>query len=113
MMRLENNKLNLIGEIGGEDMHLEKESKKGNLKEHKRNILKGIGMMGACCLLPAIIMAILPIISSSLGVGGTRIAYTLSSLICPIMMIGMILMMAKGTSCCSKDKEDKEDKSDK
>ena len=49
MMRLENNKLNLIGEIGGEDMHLEKESKKDNLKKHKRNRLKGIGIMGASC----------------------------------------------------------------
>ena len=91
-------------------MNLEKENKKENHMNQKKGLLKGIGMMGACCLLPIIIVAIVPLISSSLGVAGTKIAYTLSSLICPIMMIGMMLVMAKGSSCCSKDKENKSEK---
>ncbi len=91
-------------------MNLEKENKKENHMNQKKGLLKGIGMMGACCLLPIIIVAIVPLISSSLGVAGTKIAYTLSSLICPIMMIGMMIVMAKGSSCCSKDKENKSEK---
>lgn len=88
-------------------MNLEKGNNKENHMQQKKGLLKGIGMMGACCLLPIIIVSILPLISSSLGIAGTRIAYTLSSLICPIMMIGMIFLIGKGSSCCSKDKENK------
>lgn len=91
-------------------MNLEKGNKTENHMKQKKGLLKGIGMMGACCLLPIIIVAILPLISSSLGATGTRIGYTLSSLICPIMMIGMMFLMGKGSSCCSKDKENKSEK---
>lgn len=91
-------------------MNLEKGNKTENDMKQKKGLLKGIGMMGACCLLPIIIVAILPLISSSIGVTGTRIGYTLSSLICPIMMIGMMFLMGKGSSCCSKDKENKSEK---
>lgn len=73
----------------------------------KKRLFKGIGMMGACCLLPIAIIAILPLVSSSLGLTGTRIASLLASLICPIMMIIMMVTMTKGKSCCSKDEKNK------
>lgn len=83
-------------------MKLDKKSDQTN----KRFVLKGIGMMGACCLIPIIIIAILPLISNSLGMGGTRLVSLLGSLICPIMMIGMMFTMTKGMSCCSKEDKD-------
>lgn len=86
-------------------MRLDKE----NGKETKKGLLKGIGMMGACCLIPIIIMALLPLLSSTLGLTGTRIASILTSLICPVMMIVMMLTMSKGKSCCAKDDKNKSD----
>ena len=91
-------------------MDLEKVNKTENDVKQKKGLLKGISMMGACCLLPIIITTILPFISSRLGVTGTRIGYTLSSLICPIMMVGMIFLIGKESSCCSKHKENKSEK---
>lgn len=84
-------------------MKLDKEKS----KETKKGLFKGIGMMGACCLLPILIMAILPLLSSTLGLTGTRIASLLTSLICPVMMIIMMITMSKGKGCCSKEDENK------
>lgn len=80
-------------------MKLDKEERQS------KRLFKGIGMMGMCCLLPALIFAILPFISRYLGVLGTRITSGVASLICPIMMIVMIVFMAKGQGCCSKKDE--------
>ena len=80
-------------------MKLDKEEKQS------KKLFKGIGMMGMCCLLPVIIFAILPFISSRLGVVGTRITSGVASLICPIMMIVMMVFMIKGHGCCSKKDE--------
>ena len=71
-----------------------------------KTLLKGIGLMGICCLLPIIITALLPLLSSLLGGAGTRVASIAASLACPIMMIGMLFMMSKGHGCCSKEKKD-------
>ena len=71
-----------------------------------KTLLKGIGLMGICCLLPIIITALLPLLSSLFGTAGTRVASIAASLACPIMMIGMVFMMSKGHGCCSKEKKD-------
>lgn len=71
-----------------------------------KTLLKGIGLMGICCLLPIIITALLPLLSGLFGVAGTCVASVAASLACPIMMIGMALMMSKGYGCCSKEKKD-------
>lgn len=75
-------------------------------KDVPKTLLKGIGLMGVCCLLPIIITVLLPLLSGLFGVAGTRIASITASLVCPIMMIAMIFMMSKGHGCCSKEKKD-------
>lgn len=75
-------------------------------KSVPKTLLKGIGLMGVCCLLPIIITALLPVLSSLFGAQGTRVASIAASLVCPLMMVGMIFMMSKGHGCCSKGKKD-------
>lgn len=88
---------------------MDQKSKSTDFAEEKgvtKTLLKGIGLMGICCLLPIIITALLPLLSSLLGGAGTRVASIAASLACPIMMIGMLFMMSKGHGCCSKEKKD-------
>lgn len=81
-----------------------------NNRENKgksHNPLKMLGMMGACCLLPLVIVGILPILN--LNASGNFFLSSLSSLICPIMMVVMMLMMMRGGkkhSCCSENQEE-------
>lgn len=91
-----NNEMNKKNQLEGS------EEEKGVTK----SLLKGMGMMGLCCLLPIVITALLPLLSSLFGAAGTRVASIIASLICPIMMIGMVFMMSKGGGCCSKEKKD-------
>jgi hypothetical protein len=83
-----------------------------NNKNNKRegfHPIKAIGMMGACCILPFVVIAVLPLLN--LGTGSTAFLSTVSSLICPIMMVLMMIVMFFGgrkKSCCaSSDSKDK------
>jgi len=70
--------------------------------------LKHIGMMGACCLLPIAIVSILPLLQIN-NLGANRLIAGVSSLICPIMMVVMMVGMfrsGKNHSCCSHDKKE-------
>ena len=89
-----------------------------NNENNKKGFLKHGLMMGLCCLLPVILVALLPI----LGFKALALS-SLSSLLCPIMMIGMMFMMGRShkkgennnASCCAKNEDndfitvDKED----
>ncbi|MDF2801828.1 MAG: hypothetical protein K0S61_1731 [Anaerocolumna sp.] len=69
--------------------------------------LKAIGMMGACCILPIILVAVLPLLN--FGTRGTVFLSSISSLICPIMMVLMMAVMFFGgrkKDCCEKDLQD-------
>lgn len=84
-------------------------STENNIKKEGFHPLKAIGMMGMCCLLPLIILAVLPLLN--LGIKNTVILSSLSSLICPIMMIVMMGVMFFGgrkKSCCG-EAEHKDD----
>ena len=80
-----------------------------NSRKEEFHPLKAIGMMGACCILPFILVAIIPLLN--LGAGKTVFLSSLSSLICPIMMVIMMAVMFFGgrkKDCCNKaDQEDK------
>lgn len=72
---------------------------------NKKN--KGIralfGMMGLCCILPIIIVFILPVI----GLGESRLLRFISPILCPIFMMIMMVFMFKdssGHNCCSQKK---------
>jgi len=90
-------------------MYSDKNNEQGKNNKHKgHSPLKHIGMMGACCLLPIAIVAILPLLQIS-NLGANRLIAGASSLICPIMMgIMMISMFKNGKdhSCCSHDKKE-------
>lgn len=94
--------MKLKNERGQKSRSVDSTKEKGVTK----TLLKGIGLMGICCLLPIIITVLLPLLSSVFGVAGTRVASITASLACPIMMIGMVFMMSKGYRCCSKEKKD-------
>lgn len=57
---------------------------------NKKGFLKHGLMMGLCCLLPTILLALLPLLGSK-----ALALSSLSSLLCPIMMIGMMFMMIR------------------
>lgn len=79
------------------------------MKSNKRGLFKHMGMMGMCCLLPIIMMAVLPFISTKVGAAGSGVIALIAQLICPIMMGMMMFGIFKGEghSCCSdKDKKD-------
>ncbi len=84
-----------------------------NAKDNERNghnPLKHLGMMGVCCLLPIIIIAILPLLKIN-NAGANVFISGLSSLICPIMMGVMMFSMLRGDKhkgCCT-DEEKKEE----
>lgn len=76
-----------------------------NNNNNKKGMLKHGLMMMLCCLLPVILVATLPI----LGFKALALS-SLASLLCPIMMIGMMFMMGRNHKKCednnSIDKED-------
>ncbi|WP_315079527.1 hypothetical protein [uncultured Clostridium sp.] len=77
-------------------------------KSEKKGPLKFIGMMGACCLLPIVLVAMVPLLSSNSGI--SRFIQFLAPLICPIMMGLMMLGLLKnkdGHGSCSKDEKEK------
>ena len=61
-----------------------------NNENNKKGFLKHGLMMMLCCLLPVILVSLLPI----LGFKALALS-SLSSLLCPIMMIGMMFMMGR------------------
>ncbi len=76
---------------------------------NRHSPLKHLGMMGICCLLPILIIAILPLLNIT-NAGANVFISGLSSLICPIMMGVMMFSMFRGgkhKSCC-KEEEKKE-----
>lgn len=78
-----------------------------NFKGH--GPLKHMGMMGACCLLPIVVIGILPLLQIN-NAGANKLIAGVSSLICPIMMGVMMISMfrsGKNHSCCSDDRKEK------
>lgn len=72
-----------------------------NTKKEGFHPLKAIGMMGACCILPFVLVAVIPLLN--LGAGKTAFLSSISSLICPIMMILMMVIMffsGRKKDCC-------------
>ncbi|MFV0341951.1 MAG: hypothetical protein ACK5JH_03545 [Anaerocolumna sp.] len=75
-----------------------------NTKKGGFHPLKAVSMMGVCCILPFILVAVIPLLN--LGAGKTIFLSTLSSLICPIMMVVMMAMMffsGRKKGCCASD----------
>lgn len=90
-------------------MYSSKNNNQDKDKKHKgHNPLKHIGMMGACCLLPIAIVSILSLLQIN-NLGANRLIAGVSSLVCPIMMVVMMVGMfrnGKDHSCCSRDKKE-------
>lgn len=86
----------------------------GNQKQGKgHSLIKHMGMMGLCCLLPLLLVSILPLLN--LTAGGNTLVSGLSSLICPIMMGVMMFSMlrsGKKHDCCSKGNQIETDRSE-
>jgi hypothetical protein len=88
----------------------------GNNQDNKNNGHKGhmshMFMMILCCGAPILILSLLPILRGfGLSSGAGSVLTGLSTLICPIMMFGMMFMMMKGQkggdkkeNCCSGEK---------
>ncbi len=85
--------------------HDDQDKKPKNFKPFKY-----IGMMGLCCLLPIIIVAVLPLLQIK-SLGANTLIASIAPLICPIMMGLMMIGLfkdSKGHSCCGhKDKDEK------
>lgn len=93
----------------GRNNNQDKHENKGEDKKHKgHSPLKHIGMMGACCLIPILIMGILPLLQIN-NLGTNKLIAGISSLICPVMMVIMMIGMFKSgkrANCCSDNKEE-------
>lgn len=88
---------------GGNSMFLNKNSQDIEDRKKVHNPIKHMGMMGVCCLLPLLIISILPLLKIS-NLGTNILISGISSLICPIMMVVMMIVMfrnGKKNSCCS------------
>lgn len=73
--------------------------------------LKAIGMMGMCCLLPIIMLAVLPLLN--LSIRNTAFLSSISTLICPIMMVIMMAVMflgGKKKNCCKDSQQEDSNK---
>lgn len=73
--------------------------------------LKAMGMMGMCCLLPIILLAVLPLLN--LSIRNTAFLSSISTLICPIMMMVMMAVMflgGKKKNCCSESQQENTNK---
>ena len=76
---------------------------------NKKFNLKHIVTMALCCMLPILIVSLLPVIQLVLP-GAAPILAFLSPFICPIMMVSMMFFMGKGDKkheCCDQKKEEK------
>ncbi|GEM_PF-2011252 len=74
------------------------------------NPLKHLGMMSICCLLPIIILTVLPLLNINNAAANGFIS-GLSSLICPIMMGVMMFSMFRGgkkKGCCHEEEKKEE-----
>ncbi|WP_097028484.1 hypothetical protein [Clostridium peptidivorans] len=72
---------------------------KGN---HKHSMLKHMLHMILCCGLPIVIIGLLPLITK-FSPGAAGLLAIISPFICPLMMVGMMVMMMRGNkkgSCC-------------
>ena len=81
---------------------------KDNQGGHKHSPIKHMLHMVLCCGLPIAVLAALPLIAKFSPGAGSAISKILP-FICPIMMIGMMVMMFGGkkkTSCCDKTNDD-------
>lgn len=79
-------------------------------KQSGHNPLKHLGMMGICCLLPLLIISILPLLNIN-NTGANAVISGISSLICPIMMGIMMFTMLRGNkshSCCKEEDKQRE-----
>ncbi|KDR96677.1 hypothetical protein SAMN02745945_00071 [Peptoclostridium litorale DSM 5388] len=83
-------------------INLNKKNQLGNNNGESKNHMKHGLLMMLCCLLPIVIIAGLPLFGIRSG-----ILSSLAFLICPLMHVGMILMMRKsgnsGTCCGDKN----------
>ncbi|MBE6068021.1 MAG: hypothetical protein E7211_10070 [Clostridium lundense] len=77
----------------------------------KHSMLKHVLHMILCCGLPIVIIGLLPIITK-FSPGTASLLAVISPFICPLMMVGMMVMMMRGNkkgSCC----ENKNNENDK
>ncbi|WMJ90493.1 hypothetical protein [Anaerocolumna sp. MB42-C2] len=82
-----------------------KDTADSNIKSH--NPIKHIGMMGMCCLLPILIIAIIPFFN--INPGTSVVLSGLSSFICPIMMGLMMIGLLRGgkhKGCCKEENKE-------
>lgn len=83
---------------------------KQDKKSEKRGLLKVAGMMMGCCIAPIIVVMLLTFFGNAVGLslGSNKFIPFISSLICPLMMIGaMFFMMGKGKgNCCEGHQKD-------
>ena len=68
------------------------ENNENNNKGHKGHML----MMLVCCGAPLLLFLVLPLLRGGYASGTGGFLPLLISLICPIMMIGMMFMMMRG-----------------
>jgi hypothetical protein len=90
-----------------------KNSNNGTAENEKNghNPLKHLGMMSICCLLPIIILTVLPLLNIKNAAANVFIS-GLSSLICPIMMGVMMFSMFRGgkqKGCCNEGEKKEEE----
>jgi len=77
-----------------------------NNNKNGHSSIKHLLHMVLCCGLPIIIIALVPFIAR-FSSGGARVLYAIAPFLCPVMMLGMILMMFLGgrkKSCCNNSK---------
>lgn len=89
-----------------------------NKKGHK-GPMSHMLMMLLCCAAPIIVLMLLPLLKvMGIGSGANSVLSSLSVLICPIMMFGMMFMMMKGQNgkkdtnghCCNHSEEESKTK---
>ena len=92
--------------INNKDRNKQETGNQDSGNEHKmHSIMKYVGMMGVCCLVPIVIIGILPLLRIN-SLSTNVLISGMASLICPIMMGVMMIVMfrsGKRRSCCSKD----------
>lgn len=72
-------------------------------KNKKNNPFKFLGAMGVCCLLPIILIAIVPLVGVNSALG--KVIPFISPFICPILMGTMLFSMSKGSNSGSSKKD--------
>lgn len=73
------------------------QSNQSNHEGHKRKVHKGhMLMMLVCCGAPFLVFLLIPLLGSRLNLGTWTALPFLSSLICPVMMVIMMVVMMRG-----------------